>query len=72
MPRSSAGSRHERGEAKLVEQLHALSADRSRLAADLDAQTARARRLESANREIARRLEAAIAKSVPCLKKQAS
>ena len=32
----------------------------SKLAADLDAQTARARRLETANREIARRLDAAM------------
>jgi len=44
----------------LVAQLHALGADRSRLAADLDAVTARARALESANQEVARRLDAAI------------
>lgn len=50
----------ERNEARLSEQLHALGADRSRLAAELDTQTARARQLEAANREIARRLDAAM------------
>jgi septal ring factor EnvC (AmiA/AmiB activator) len=50
----------ERNDARLSEQLHALGADRSRLAAELDAQTARAHRLEDANREIARRLDAAM------------
>jgi hypothetical protein len=50
----------ERSRAILTEQVHALDADRSRLAADLDTQTARARRLESVNREIARRLDAAM------------
>jgi hypothetical protein len=44
----------------LTEQVHALDADRSRLAADLDSQTARARRLEAANRDIARRIDAAM------------
>jgi hypothetical protein len=34
--------------------------DRARLAAELDAQTARSRALETANRDIARRLDAAI------------
>ncbi len=62
----------ERSELKLADELHAASADRSRLAADLDAQTARARRLESANRDIARRLEAAIANVSSVLDKQAS
>ena len=62
----------ERGGTRLAEQLHAASADRSRLAADLDAQTARARRLESANRDVARRLEAAIANVSSVLDKQAS
>jgi hypothetical protein len=46
---------------KLAEQLHVLDSDRSRLAADLDAQTARTRGLETANREIARRLDTAMA-----------
>jgi chromosome segregation ATPase len=44
----------------LTEQVHALDADRARLAADLDAQTARARRLEAANRDIAKRIDAAM------------
>jgi chromosome segregation ATPase len=44
----------------LVEQVHALGADRSRLASDLDVVTARARALESTNQEVARRLDAAI------------
>ena len=50
----------ERNDARSSEQLHALGADRSRLAAELDAQTARSRRLEAANREVARRLDAAM------------
>ena len=44
----------------LAEQVHALDADRSRLAADLDNQTGKARRLEAANRDIARRLDEAM------------
>jgi chromosome segregation ATPase len=44
----------------LADQLHALGADRSRLASDLDAVTARARSLESTNHEVGRRLDAAI------------
>jgi hypothetical protein len=50
----------ERSRTVLTEQVHALDADRSKLAADLDAQTARARKLEEANRDIARRLDAAM------------
>jgi hypothetical protein len=50
----------DRGEARLTDQVHALGTDRSRLAAELDAQTARSRRLETANRDIAHRLDAAI------------
>jgi hypothetical protein len=50
----------DRGEAQLADQLHALGSDRSRLAAELDAQAARSRRLEATNREIARRLDAAM------------
>ena len=50
----------DRGEAKLTEQVHALGADRSKLAAELDAQAARARKLEASNRDVARRLDAAI------------
>ncbi len=54
--------RHEadRGEQTLDAQLHALGADRSLLAAELDAATARSRTLESVNREVAQRLDAAI------------
>ena len=50
----------ERSRAALAEQVHTLDADRSRLAADLDSQTARSRRLETANRDIARRLDTAM------------
>jgi predicted nucleic acid-binding Zn-ribbon protein len=50
----------DRGRTALAEQIHALDADRSKLAADLDTQTARARRLEAANRDVARRLDAAM------------
>jgi hypothetical protein len=49
------------GQAALVEQVHALGTDRSRLAAELDTAAARIRMLETTNREIARRLDAAIA-----------
>lgn len=45
---------------RLGEQLQALSADRSQLAAELDGAAARARKLESANREVARRLDVAM------------
>jgi hypothetical protein len=41
-------------------QVHALVSDRSQLASDLDAAAAHARRLETTNREVARRLDAAI------------
>jgi chromosome segregation ATPase len=49
-----------RNAAGLAEQLHALGGDRARLAAELDAETARARRLEATNHDIARRLDAAM------------
>ena len=49
------------GEATLNTQLHALGSDRSRLASELDAAAARARGLETANREVAQRIDAAIA-----------
>ena len=48
------------GEETLAAQLHALGTDRSRLASDLDTVCARARALETANREVARRLDDAI------------
>jgi len=49
------------GEETLNAQLHAFGADRARLASELDAAAARARALETANREVAQRLDAAIA-----------
>ena len=54
--------RHEadRGEQTLDAQLHALGADRSRLASELDAAVARSRALEITNREVVQRLDAAI------------
>ena len=50
----------DRSDSDLAAQVHALGSDRSRLAADLDAETARARRLAETNREIARRLDSAM------------
>jgi septal ring factor EnvC (AmiA/AmiB activator) len=50
----------DRGEQTLDAQLHALGTDRSRLASELDAAAARARTLETTNREVAQRLDAAI------------
>jgi hypothetical protein len=50
----------EKSRSILTEQVHALDADRARLAAELDTQTARARRLEAANREVAKRIDAAM------------
>jgi hypothetical protein len=50
----------ERSRALLAEQFHALDADRSKLASDLDAQLGKVRSLEAANREVARRLDAAM------------
>jgi hypothetical protein len=50
----------DRSEAVLAAQVSALGADRSRLAAELDQQTARAYRLESASREVSRRLDLAM------------
>jgi hypothetical protein len=51
----------DRGEDALVAQVQALGLDRSHLAATLDGETARSRRLEATNREIAQRLDLAIA-----------
>lgn len=51
----------DRSEEQLAGQVQALGVDRARLAADLDGETARARRLEETNREIAGRLDTAIA-----------
>jgi hypothetical protein len=50
----------DRGDQTLAAQVQALGEDRSRMAADLDLQAARSRRLEATNREVARRLDAAI------------
>ena len=50
----------DRGEHALANQVHALGSDRSRLASELDHAAARSRTLESANREVARRLDQAI------------
>lgn len=51
----------DRDEDGLARQLQALGADRSKLAAALDGETARSRRLEATNRDLAGRLDAAIA-----------
>ena len=51
----------DRGQAALASQVHAFDVDRARLAAELDDATARTRALESANREVAQRLDEAIA-----------
>jgi chromosome segregation ATPase len=50
----------DRGENALAAQVHALGTDRSKLASDLDAATARTRRLEAANREVAQRIDSAM------------
>jgi hypothetical protein len=59
----AVGRRLERaqGEAALASQVHAFDADRARLAAELDAAAAHGRALETTNREVAQRLDAAIA-----------
>jgi hypothetical protein len=44
----------------LTEQVHALDADRAKLASELDSEMARARRLETANRDIATRIDTAM------------
>jgi len=50
----------DRNEDGLAAQVQALGVDRTRLAAALDGETARARRLETTNREIAERLDVAM------------
>jgi Rad3-related DNA helicase len=50
----------DRRDVALAEQVHVLDSDRAQLAAELDNATARARRLMTANRDIAQRLDAAI------------
>ena len=51
----------DQGQAALASQVHAFDSDRARLAAELDVATGRARALETANREVAQRLDEAIA-----------
>ena len=50
----------DKSESALAAQIHALGSDRSRLASELDTATARARALETTNRDIAQRLDVAI------------
>jgi hypothetical protein len=50
----------DRSEDGLAEQLQVLGNDRARLAAELDAASARARQLETANRDVAGRIEGAM------------
>jgi chromosome segregation ATPase len=50
----------DRSEDGLAEQVQALGNDRTRLAAELDLASARARQLETANREVSRRIDVAI------------
>ena len=50
----------DRGARDLASQVHSFGADRSRLAAALDGETARVRSLEQMNRDIAQRIDAAI------------
>jgi hypothetical protein len=56
---AAVARRHEadRSEAALAAQLHVMGTDRARLAAELDSATAQSRRLETSNREVARRLD---------------
>jgi hypothetical protein len=50
----------DRGEESLANQVHALGSDRARLASELDDVTARARALETANRDVVARIDQAI------------
>jgi chromosome segregation ATPase len=50
----------DRSEQALAGQVHALDTDRARLAGELDHASARARVLETANREVAQRIDQAI------------
>jgi hypothetical protein len=51
----------DRSEEGLAQQLHALGVDRTRLAEALDGEAAHSKHLTETNREIARRLDAAMA-----------
>ena len=50
----------DRGDESLGAQLQSLGTDRSRLASELDEATARAKEIETINREIARRIDVAM------------
>jgi chromosome segregation ATPase len=50
----------DRGEDALANQIEALGTDRARLAGELDHAAAQSRKLETANREIAQRLDQAV------------
>lgn len=52
---------NDRSEEQLASQVQSLGLDRTRLAEALDGESARSRRLQTTNREIAERLDAAIA-----------
>jgi hypothetical protein len=60
----------DRNEDDLAQQLHTLGIDRTRLAEALDAETARTKQLTATNREIARRLDTAIATVQSVLEQQ--
>jgi chromosome segregation ATPase len=51
----------DRAAQSLADQLHVLGSDRARLASELDDAAARAKSLETANREVAGRIDQAIA-----------
>jgi hypothetical protein len=59
---AAVARRHEadRSEQSLATQLHVMGTDRARLAAELDTFIAQSRRLETTNREVARRLDDAM------------
>jgi chromosome segregation ATPase len=59
---AAAERRHEadRSEEALAEQVQVLGTDRARLASELDQAAARSRALETANREVAQRIDQAI------------
>jgi hypothetical protein len=59
---AAVARRHEadRSEQALAAQLHLMGSDRARLAAELDSVTAKSKRFETTNREVARRLDDAM------------
>ena len=60
MPTAERRSEADRGEELLADQVQALGTDRARLAGELDEAAARARTLETANREVMARIDQAI------------